>query len=108
MAFPSSHLPEWVLQDGRWAYTGFDSNNNLIAWPINAAIAASATMTGVATHTVTQGFEASSSGAASFNYLSVVYNDVWYFMMPQTGTAMPNAVYTVLAAASPNYVVTTP
>lgn len=108
MAFPSAHLPEWVLQDGRWAYAGFDDQSNLIVWPINAAIAASSTMTGVATHTVSQGFEASSAGAASFNYLSIVYNEVWYFMLPKTATALPNPVYQVLAAASQNYTVTTP
>lgn len=117
MAVASFLLPQYVLEDGRWAYWAVDLNNNLVYWPNNAngavaSITATTVMT-AATHNITAGNDAYATTTPSYNLLMIEVSmpygtdalDVKWFFPPQTIVMFPDMVYKALLTASSSYVV---
>ncbi len=85
-------FPQYIVEDGRWAVSGYDANGYLVYWPnINnnpayTALASSAS----ATHVVSGGKNAYSAATASWNQIQIEYNSIIWLFPPQVAVNLPD------------------
>ena len=100
MAITLGLLPQWVQADGRYVYSAYDANQNLYAGPQSQNgvqwTAQASTSWATATHTFFNPNQSyinptiiASGATASFNLLSLTYDDINYFLPSQVPVNVP-------------------
>lgn len=107
MAINALYLPEYVQLDGRYETSGYDAN--LVAWPNTKNGTYDLNQkSGWATapHTVTAGPTVPVGMPNGAALIEIVYQDVHWWMIPNTATTIPDFLTKILQTANSGFTIT--